>query len=161
MLMLQEMVCSNLELVDIDNIQYCIEIFEEEARTGNAYAIEGVKILHDMRTMVLRFKAPVPELVPAPTTPTTAATATGPVEQASMVHNRVYPVHGMLTPPDTTAKVADAAYTEPLPPTPNYILAANGTHVIPYQISEGDAIYQTLASWMEYDDMQLYNSFLI
>ena len=161
MLMLQEMVCSNLEPIDLVNIDYGVELFESEANAGSAYARECLKILRDMKALVNKFKVPMDQAEAAAAAAAATAAAVAEIPMPLPTQSMAVSAPSALpTPPDTSMmKVADLLPTLPRVSVPT--VAANGTHMIPFQISEGDALYQELSTWMEYDDMQLYNSYLI
>jgi hypothetical protein len=135
-LMLQELVCTNLEPTDIDDIMFATQIFEDEVRTGSSYAADCLRILHDLRSLVVRLKV-------------------APVEPAPVVQESLLPAVNLpLAVLDSAAKVSSP--TVVVPPALDGSTANFVANLTTFQVSEGDALYQELLTWMENDDMQLY-----
>jgi hypothetical protein len=139
--MLQELVCTNLEPDDIDSILWSIEVFEREATTGSIYARDCAKVLQDLRSLVVRLKVP-----PEP-----------PV--AAQHHPAPPPPVGVLVATDTNGVKAPNVVMVPAAgdATVNGVIA----NTVQWSVSEGDALWQQFMAWMDFDDMQMYNNYLI
>lgn len=124
-LMLQELVCTNLAPTDIDDVMFAIDTFENEALSGSNYARDCARVLQDLRSLVLRLKIPAVDAVPA------------------IGQNGTTPLTLGVSDP----AVDGLASAVPIP--------------FPVQISEGDALYQELVSWIDNDDMALYANYSI
>lgn len=136
-LMLQEMVCTNLAPTDVDDIMFAIQIFEQEARQGSSYGVDCLRILQDLRSLVSRLKVP-------PTEPIGTLRPEGPPGTRGVAFVASDPTTKMTSP------IVGA------PPVLDGLSTSSAGIAVPYQISEGDALYQELITWMENDDMQLY-----
>ena len=147
-LMLQEMVCTNLAPTDIEDILWTTQVFEDEARTGNMYARDCAKILQDMRSLVVRLKAPfvVEPPDPPPPPPPPLPLSQLPIIQSDPNIMKLHTPIAMPAPADSSA---------------NHSSNEAMMQSMQWQLAEGDALWQELMTWMEIDEMQMYNNYIL
>jgi hypothetical protein len=214
-LMLQELVCTNLGPHDIEDVLFTIEIFEAESRTGSNYALDCHRVLQDLRSLVTRLKVP-----PAPAGATSPDGQPQPPVGGDANGTAIIAVHGIggangmpvaqanaakLHPETGTHGVNGVGVPSPAPvvvpvaaplPTENVVLAttagaapaaipvtvpvvtmqmdpryAAGAAAVAGAATCGQAaiafpqltsaMYQQFVTWMEFDDLQMYNDYLI
>jgi hypothetical protein len=133
-LLLQELISTAVSAADIADVQFAIQVFEEESKTGSDYARDCGRVLLDLRSLVQRLRAQAPLL-------------SAPVPQLTGIP----PPDGVhLKMPNTGLGIGQTLEQQLVQP-----------QGLQFQVNEGDALYQELVTWMDNDDLQLYNSYLI
>lgn len=146
-LMLHQIVFVNLRTNDVSDITFAIDSFDREAGTGSNYGKDCAKVLQDLSALVHGLRSAMFESM--------AVVGRGdnvPIPGEQILAS--YSGQGgaaFTTGPGPgggdahlNQGAAAAAPQFPLPPPP-----------------AGEALYQELVAWIDNDDMQLYNNFLV
>ncbi|KAH0421881.1 fungal specific transcription factor domain-containing protein [Colletotrichum camelliae] len=134
-----------------ETVNFAIEIFEEETKTGSNYARDCATVLKDLRSLIQRLRLAPPGVVAASGA---AAAARGVVGGP-----------GGLAPEDVAMSNTSSSSTPTSAGPRDYHLHLNH-HQQPLQQqtfpNEGDAVYQELMTWVDNNELQVYsnNSYL-
>ncbi|KAE9579597.1 putative transcriptional regulatory protein [Colletotrichum fructicola] len=138
-----------------DDVNFAIDIFDEETKTGSNYARDCATVLKDLRSLIQRLRlAPQGVVAASGGTVAVAAAARGVVGGP-----------GGLAPEDVAMSNTSSSSTPTSAGPRDYHLHLDH-HQQPLQQqtfpNEGDAVYQELMTWVDNNELQVYsnNSYL-
>ncbi|KAF9880548.1 fungal specific transcription factor domain-containing protein [Colletotrichum karsti] len=133
----------------LEDVNFAIGVFEEEAKTGSNYAIDCATVLKDLNSLIQRLRLAPPQAIRIPGAPSTPGLA----EDMTLSNSSSSSTPTNVPPRDHRLHIHHQTHQQQtFPPGPGL-----------RQVTEGDALYRQLATWVDNNDLQLYsnNNYLI
>ncbi|TPX13684.1 uncharacterized protein E0L32_005887 [Thyridium curvatum] len=155
-LLLHQIVFVNLRTNDVSDIAFSTEVFEREAGFGDRYGEDCARVLQDLSALVRRLRNlmfdGIPRISPHVDDGGRQVGGTASSPPGVLSSGASPSAYGIVTPPPQAVGAGGGGVGA----------GGGGSNIISIPVhGDGNALYQELMTWLDNDDLQMYNNYLV